>query len=123
MNDLIGCCGLDCEICDARIATLPNDNALREKTAALWTRLNGVTITPEMINCTGCRVAGAKTPFCDKLCPIHNCVREKGLDTCADCGQMDECPTLGQIAVNSPFVLDNLNRLRESKQYERSSNV
>mgnify|MGYP000780069677 FL=1 len=26
---------------------------LREKTAALWTKLNGVTITPEMINCTG----------------------------------------------------------------------
>ena len=50
MNDLIGCCGLDCETCDARIATLTNDNALREKTAALWTRLNGVTITPEMIN-------------------------------------------------------------------------
>ena len=44
-NQLIGCCGLDCEKCDARIATLTNDNALREKTAALWTKLNGVTIT------------------------------------------------------------------------------
>lgn len=30
-NQLIGCCGLDCEKCDARIATLTNDNALREK--------------------------------------------------------------------------------------------
>ena len=66
-DQLIGCCGLDCEKCDARIATLTNDNALREKTAALWTKLNGVTITPEMINCTGCRMEGAKTPFCDKL--------------------------------------------------------
>ena len=100
--------GLDCEKCDARIATLTNDNALREKTAALWTKLNVVTITPEMINCIGCCIEGAKTPFCDKLCPVHNCVREKGLDTCADCGQMDGCPTLGQIAVNSPFVLENL---------------
>ena len=45
MNKLIGCCGLDCEKCDARIATLTNDNSLREKTAALWTKLNGVTIT------------------------------------------------------------------------------
>ena len=66
-NQFIGCCGLDCEKCDARIATITNDNALREKTAALWTKLNGVTITPEMINCTGCRIAGAKTPFCDKF--------------------------------------------------------
>ena len=57
-NQLIGCCGLDCEVCDARIATLTNDTTLREKTAALWTKLNGVPITPEMIHCTGCRVEG-----------------------------------------------------------------
>ena len=112
---LIGCCGLDCEKCDARIATLTNDNALREKTAVLWTKLNGVTITLEMINCTGCRMEGAKTPFCEKLCSIHNCVRKKGFDTCADCKQMDGCSILGSIAVNSPFVLENLNRLREEK--------
>ena len=36
-NQLIGCSGQDCEVCDARIATLTNDTALREKTAALWT--------------------------------------------------------------------------------------
>ena len=113
-NQMIGCCGLDCEKCEARIATITNDNALREKTAALWTTLNGVTITTEMINCTGCRIEGAKTPFCDKLCPVHNCVREKGLDTCADCGQMDGCPTLGQIAGNSPSVLDNLKQLKQN---------
>lgn len=114
MNKLIGCCGLDCEKCDARIATITNDNELREKTAALWTKLNGVQITPEMINCTGCRLDGAKTPFCDKLCPVHNCVREKNLNTCADCPKMDKCQTLCSIAVNNPSVLNNLNRLRES---------
>ena len=114
MNQLIGCCGLDCKKCDARIATITNDNALREKTAALWTKLNGVTILPEMINFTGCRIEGAKTPFCDKLCPVHNCVREKRLDTCADCAQMDGCPTLGQIAVNSPFVLENLKQFKQN---------
>ena len=82
-NQLIGCCGLDCEKCDARIATITDDNALREQTATLWSKLNGVTITPEMINCVGCRIEGVKTPFCDKLCPVHNCVRKNGLDTCA----------------------------------------
>ena len=113
-NQLIGCCGLDCETCDARIATLTNDNALREKTAELWTKLNGVPITPEMINCTGCRMEGEKTPFCDKLCPVHNCGQEKGLDTCADCSQMGKCPTLGQIAANSPSVLENLEQLKQT---------
>lgn len=114
-NQFIGCCGLDCEKCDARIATITDDNALREKTAMLWTKLNGVTITPEMINCTGRRIKGAKTPFCDKLCPVHNCVREKELESCADCGQMDGCPTLRFIATNSPVVLENLKKATQCK--------
>ena len=65
-HQLIGCCGLNCETCDARIATVTNDNALREKTAALWTKLNGVTITPDTIHCTGCPTLGcisANSPF------------------------------------------------------------
>lgn len=116
MDKLTACCGLDCEKCDARTATLTNDDVLRERTAALWSKLNGVTITPEMINCTGCRTEGAKTPFCDRLCPIRGCVREKGLDTCADCAQMDGCRTLGRIAENDPSVLENLKRLRRAGQ-------
>ena len=31
MNKLIACCGLDCEKCDARVATLHNDGKLRKK--------------------------------------------------------------------------------------------
>lgn len=110
-NNLIACCGLGCEKCDARIATVTNDEALREKTAALWSQLNGVEITPEMLHCTGCRMAGAKTPFCDRLCPIHSCVREKGLDTCADCAQMDSCETLGRVTNRNPAAMDNLQKL------------
>lgn len=117
----IGCCGLDCETCAARIATVTNDQALREKTAALWSKLNGAAITPEMINCTGCRMDGAKTPFCDKLCPVHNCVRKKGFSTCADCPQMESCQTLGQIAANNPSVLENLKRLGKTGQTEEEA--
>ncbi len=108
MNQLIACCGLDCEVCDARIATCTNNDALREKTAALWTKLNGVPITPEMIHCTGCRVEGIKTPFCDMLCPIRKCAREKGVDTCASCSQMAACKTLARITSNNPAAMENL---------------
>lgn len=114
-NQFIGCCGLDCEKCEARIATITNDNTLREKVATQWAKLNGVTITPEMINCTGCRIEGVKTPFCEKLCPIHNCVKEKKLETCAECLKMDECQVLGCIATNSPFVLENLRKICKAK--------
>ena len=92
----------------ARTVTITDDNALHEKTAALWSKFNGVLITPDMITCAGCRTGGMKTPFCDKLCPIRNCVREKGWATCADCSQMDGCTTLGRIAANNPSVLERL---------------
>ena len=36
MRDMIGYCGLDCEQCDAYLATIRDDQALREKTAKLW---------------------------------------------------------------------------------------
>ena len=62
MKQLIACCGLDCESCDARIATVRDDNELREKTAQLWSKLNNIPeITTDTINCMGCRVDGVKT--------------------------------------------------------------
>ena len=39
-NKFIACCGLDCEKCDARLATVNDDDALRRKTAELWSKLN-----------------------------------------------------------------------------------
>ena len=37
MKDMIGYCGMDCEKCDAYIATVNDDQALREKTCLLYT--------------------------------------------------------------------------------------
>lgn len=51
MRELIACCGLDCEKCEARKATLMNDDKLREKVAQDWSALNHVLITTEMIHC------------------------------------------------------------------------
>ena len=70
MKQLIACCGLDCESCDARIATVRDDNELREKTAQLWSKLNNIPeITADTINCMGCCVDGVKTMYCLSL--IH----------------------------------------------------
>ena len=56
MKKMIGYCGLDCEKCDAYLATINDDQALREKTAKLWAELNNAPILPEHINCEGCRM-------------------------------------------------------------------
>ncbi|MBR2577453.1 MAG: DUF3795 domain-containing protein [Erysipelotrichaceae bacterium] len=108
MNKYIACCGLDCEKCEARKATVNNDNELRIKVAEEWSKLNNAVITPEMINCTGCRIEGIKTPYCDAICPIRKCVMSRGFETCGDCDSMETCEKLGAIAAGNPFVLDNL---------------
>lgn len=108
MKNLIAYCGLDCEACDARTATLNNDQALREKTAKHWSELNGVEITSDMINCEGCRVAGVKTPYCDSLCPIRQCALGKGVGTCGDCAELDSCGKVGMVIGNNSTALRNL---------------
>ena len=88
MNDYIAYCGLDCETCEARLATVNNDDALRQRVAKEWSELNSAEITPEMINCSGCRIPGVKTPYCDFLCPIRQCAMSKQMETCGRCPEM-----------------------------------
>ena len=97
----IAYCGLDCETCEARLATVNDDNELRSKVAREWSELNSVEITPEMINCSGCRIDGVKTPYCDSLCPIRQCAREKQMETCGVCLEMKSCEKVGAIIGNN----------------------
>ena len=108
MRDMIAYCGLDCEKCDAYLATINDDQALREKTAKLWSELIHAPILPEHINCQGCRVDGVKTVYCESLCGIRQCALQKGVTTCGDCPELDSCQTVGAILTNNPAALDNL---------------
>lgn len=108
MKKMIGYCGLDCEKCDAYLATINDDQALREKTAKLWAELNQAPILPEHIHCQGCRVDGVKTIFCDKLCAIRQCALKKGMATCGNCADLEKCSTVRAILENDPSALANL---------------
>lgn len=108
MNKMIAYCGLDCEKCDAYLATIRDDQALREKTAKAWAELNQAPILPEHINCLGCRADGVKTVFCDSLCQIRQCALNKGVETCGGCPEMERCGTVGQIHAGAPEARDNL---------------
>ena len=110
MNNMIAYCGLDCEKCDAYIATKNNDQALREKTAKLWSELNNVTILPEHINCEGCRTNGVKTYYCDTLCAIRQCAMKKSVSTCGDCSQMEQCEKVAIVIGNNKEAYNNLKR-------------
>ena len=54
-----------------------------------------------MIRCDGCRVAGAKTVFCDSLCPIRQCALGKRVGTCGACAEKTACKTLAMIPDSS----------------------
>lgn len=108
MNILIGFCGLDCEKCEARKATITNDDKLREEVAKKWSELNHTSITKEMINCVGCRLEGVKTIFCDTFCLIRKCASSKGLSTCGKCPNLEFCDTVKMIANNNQEALNNL---------------
>ena len=111
MEKIIACCGLNCVACDARIATVTNDNALRAKTAELWkVQYNVPDILPEMINCTGCMEAGAKIGHCAE-CEIRNCVISKNFKTCAECEKLETCAILKNVHQFVPDALQNLKSL------------
>lgn len=81
MKQLIACCGLDCENCAARIATVNNDDELREKTAKEWSVLNNTPeITPETIHCILYGVPCRRGEVCllqRLLCYPQMCVRKR----------------------------------------------
>lgn len=108
MNQYIAYCGLNCETCEARLATINNDDELRAKVSKLWSELNGVEITPEMINCEGCRTDGIKTQYCDTLCPIRQCALGKKTETCGDCAELQNCEKAGMILRGNEEARRNL---------------
>jgi hypothetical protein len=110
MEKVIACCGINCASCDARIATLANDDQLRAQTAEKWKAAFSADITPEMINCTGCREAGVKFSHCAE-CEIRNCVSSKDFETCADCEKLESCALLVNIHQYLPEALTNLKSL------------
>jgi len=108
MKQLIACCGIDCENCDARIATVNNDNELREKTAKSWSEMyDAPHITTESINCMGCRIEGIKFDYCH-VCEISKCVKAKGFNTCGDCEELDTCTIVGAVLQHLPAAKENL---------------
>ena len=114
MKKFIAYCGIDCETCEARIATVTDDNMLREKVAEEWSKLNSVEITPDMINCTGCRMNGPKSLYCDSICTIRQCAMKKEIETCGSCNKFATCKKLSEITTNNKEALNNLKKQKKN---------
>ena len=100
-NKLIACCGLNCGTCEARKATIDNDDELRREVSRKWCEMNHTDqITPDTINCMGCRADGIKFAYCEYMCEIRKCAVSKGFQTCAECPDKCLCEKLAPFASN-----------------------
>ena len=114
-DKMIGYCGINCEKCEARIATIKDDDKMREEVSRKWCELfHTDMITPDKINCTGCKGNGVKYFFCNQMCKIKPCVTSKGYESCAECTEMDSCAKLAAEISNNEDAKNNLKRMNQT---------
>jgi hypothetical protein len=75
-------CGINCAECPAYLATQNNDKAKLEEILKSWT--SDPKRTVESILCDGC--FGESVSKDCRECWIKECVKDKGIETCAECG-------------------------------------
>jgi hypothetical protein len=108
-------CGLDCAACPAFIAYRTNDQALREKTAAEWSKQFHAGIKPADINCVGClKTKGVQSAHCAE-CEIRKCGLGRKVKNCALCDDYP-CQTISQFLANVPPAKANLEEVRGARQ-------
>lgn len=112
---MLAMCGLDCAACPAFIAHKTDDQALRTKTAAEWSKQFNVTIKPEDVNCVGClKTEGPHIGHCAE-CEIRKCGLAKGVKNCALCADYP-CEKIAGFLANVPPAKANLEELRRARQ-------
>lgn len=90
MGNLSAYCGLRCDACPIRLASIEKDEerqyAMRVSISKQCNTLYGLTLQPEDIgDCDGCRAkTNRKFPTC-KQCEIRTCAIGKHIQNCASC--------------------------------------
>jgi hypothetical protein len=110
---MIACCGLECTQCDTFKATKENDDSKRKETAQKWSRMFRHDISPEQINCDGCKsTTGRNFYFCG-ICEIRKCCMSKGVEHCAVCKEYI-CDKLAKFIKSAPRSGEALEKLRKA---------
>lgn len=113
MEKIISACGIVCSECPAYIATLNNDEEMREKTAEDWSKAFNATLTAKDIYCDGCMAeAGKHFAHCFE-CEIRKCVIEKRILNCAQCDDY-ACEKVEGIFKMVPQAKEELDAIRKT---------
>ena len=101
--------------CPAFIARKTDDQALRVKTAAEWSKVFNVAMKPEDINCVGClKTKGVHIGHCTE-CEIRKCGLAKKVKNFALCPDYP-CDKITNFIANVPPAKANLEEVRRARQ-------
>jgi hypothetical protein len=123
MIEKIAYCGLVCQTCPIYLATRLEDKAEQEKMRAeiahLCKEQYEMNYEPEDIaDCDGCRTEGGRLFSACINCPIRNCARQQGLESCAYCSRYT-CDKLEAFFATEPAAKTRLDELRSDIQLKR----
>jgi hypothetical protein len=113
MKSMMAICGLDCGGCGAYLATVNDDDDKREEVAALWSKQYKAAITPEMINCRGCRSESEPLFSHCQVCEIRQCGQTRGVENCAHCDDFP-CEKIGGFFKMAPEAQSNLENVHKT---------
>lgn len=110
---MLAVCGLDCAVCSAFIAHKTDDQLLRAKIAAEWSKQFNAAFKPEDINCVGClKTRGPQIGHCAE-CEIRQCGLAKKVKNCALCPDYP-CEKIAKFIANVPPAEANLDEVRRA---------
>ncbi|MFW9849724.1 MAG: DUF3795 domain-containing protein [Candidatus Thorarchaeota archaeon] len=113
LRDKTAYCGLDCSKCGAYLAKLTDDDLLRRKTAKSWSSV-GFSVSPDEINCDGCKTSGGYNFKHCADCSVRACGIKRGVETCAHCSDYPCEKLQGKLDILSEYARSTLESIRAS---------
>ena len=94
-RDELTYCGSDCDKCNIYRATVFGET-LRPETFQTWQEdfkkyWKIELVDPKQLKCRGCRYEGDDDFYGFKLCPVRNCCKKRGLNSCGLCPEFKTC--------------------------------
>ncbi len=115
MAQLIAFCGLDCDKCEAYIATQAKDVAAQQRVAEKWQKdFNLPNTTIADVTCDGCVTANGRLSGYCGTCPIRACGVTHGLENCGHCPDYAKCDKLADFFSHVPAARETLDALRRA---------
>lgn len=104
-------CGINCQECEAFIATQTDDVDVLKRHQQNFLEQFGKELSLEELKCDGCQSQGRQISFCG-ICEIRLCSQQNGYVNCAECTDFP-CPKGSFIWKEDSVSLANLNSLRK----------